>query len=235
MKNKRFTLIELLVVIAIIAILAAMLLPALKNAKDVARAITCSSNLRQIAIGTLSYANDTGYMIPYKKFTLADPENSFPFYMVSTYQVSYDLYECPDNPTGRRNGSLIPFANYNYAWEYPDIGYNAKLSLFSYSRIRNPSSKVLYADTAWNSGTSVGIDGSCSITPAAAQLGMLAPRHLDFRSVNIAWADGHCEPLRTPIRGDTQGGRDVLYTPAYLGTIFTATESNRWMPDIRAP
>ena len=242
MKNKRFTLIELLVVIAIIAILAAMLLPALKNAKDTARAITCSSNLRQIVLGLFSYANDTGYMIPCIKMTTTNQEYSFPFYMVSTYQVDYHLFECPDNPTGHHNGKISPLpattATQN-PWQYPDIGYNGKLGLASYSKIRNPSSKVLCADNAYNSVTSVGYGNSSIVCGSFSSLpslgGMLAPRHLDFRSVNIVWADGHCDPLRTPIRGDTPAGRVVLYTAPYLGTIYTATESNRWMPDQRAP
>ncbi len=64
MKRNNFTLIELLVVIAIIAILAAMLLPALSKARERAKESTCTSNLKQFGVGYAMVANDYNGYIP---------------------------------------------------------------------------------------------------------------------------------------------------------------------------
>jgi len=71
-----FALVELLVVITIISILASLLLPALKSARDMAHQIQCGSNQKQIGIGTESYCSDNKGFFPYPNNTAKEKRNA---------------------------------------------------------------------------------------------------------------------------------------------------------------
>ena len=118
--NKMFTLIELLVVISIIAILASLLLPALKRSREKAKEVQCVSNIRQCLMGSMQYAGDyygfapVPYRIPYY---ISGPNGAMSevrwagMLYVMAYLSNMDVFICPSELATVRT----VFSEYNLA------------------------------------------------------------------------------------------------------------------------
>ena len=103
-----FTLIELLVVIAIIGILAAMLLPALNQAREKSRRASCQSNLRQIGLAIAMYADIFGQKCPVDNSTYGSATATGSFSALSNVVQSAKIFHCPsDSAAGK--GTVATF------------------------------------------------------------------------------------------------------------------------------
>lgn len=205
MKKNSFTLIELLVVIAIIAILAAMLLPALNSARAKSRSVYCLNQQKQIGLGLMSYQSDNGEYNP--QYYLAGIGYWTNTLIVPKY-TPQATFECPALPATDQttyvgsgaprygNGRGLPFPGYGYNYEHfgSRLGVNstsgdkeqARITEFKYlaqmfvildSCLRGNTEKGCYRTKAFYSSS------------PSADTGNPHPRHQD--QLNILFGDGH--------------------------------------------
>lgn len=152
--HRGFTLVELLVVIGILAVLVAILVPALSGARKSAKKTVCGTHLHQMGIATEMYYNEYGCYPPHK-WKMPDGTNDRWPSAVAEYLRSEKLQICPSVSqwkVGRNNSYGF---NYKYlgSLRLNSIGPTPPFERFPVKAVRSPAATIAYADcdgTGWN-------------------------------------------------------------------------------------
>ena len=201
--RQAFTLIELLVVIAIIAILAALLMPALSSAKQKAWTTSCNSNLHQIGLGMRMFADDNNEYYPESGSDIywgtTDPTTMKPSWseQIFPYTGNTNVYNCPGNVqlAAKLQGPFNYFNGCNAAF----VAAGGQFAAVKSTAILFPSAFVLGGDTAGTKGGPVIFDPQDADKDDYTQNcvgGAAIPSLTEFWQIhskgqNIMFADGH--------------------------------------------
>ena len=204
--RRSFTLIELLVVIAIIAILAAMLLPALNQAREKANAASCISNQKQIAQMLGLYAADSNdFMPPYHNLSSVTADKALwsGLLVQGGYMTTVTILFCKSHRYQLNNPKnfLANPKNYKTFGEF-SIGYNLYYLGTSYghkwgdtttaklTQIKQPSATIQTVDTVCSPAFPEQGNSYCAAKfRDSGTDGQPHPRHSG--GCNISWVDGH--------------------------------------------
>ncbi len=194
-----FTLIELLVVIAIIAILAAILFPVFARARENARRASCLSNVKQIGLGILQYAQDYDEKIPVVGVN-AQKRGTW-MIQIYPYVKSTQIFNCPSLGNVDFRPERTIYGNYtSYGWNWNLANVPSSSSGYSLAALQNPSETIIIGDNGVSDGTTIqAAFAMFSVDPNTIAAGtamggnagyVVKFRHLTANSVPVTYTQG---------------------------------------------